>query len=348
MTQHPTPIEAQAPPGRSARARVRIPRIVVGPGIGIHWPAIDEDVSVEALLAGQGSNESVAPLAGVTNTRAASTVLATLALSWQPLANGGPPFRGRLYAATSRGEPANLDVAGDTALVDSAVRPRFDRFVRCLTGFRSRLPEPTEVFQNAARPHQRSLERALVCTSQAPSIASLAADYAQRATILYEWEGDYTSPLAEAAFAERFIEANPRSPLAPCLDEVRGISRSRTVCRSAGGADCGRPRRAGLHRSRCGQAPQGGGRRRETSRDMASRLRRRGRCLRIRRPGSSTILTTRSMSAVRSSSGTRGGHACWSSVSRNDPPGCASSLRGGRRGLRRHVMKRTPLAHRRR
>ena len=31
---------------------------LVGPGIGIHWPAIDEDVSVEALLAGQGSNES--------------------------------------------------------------------------------------------------------------------------------------------------------------------------------------------------------------------------------------------------------------------------------------------------
>ena len=34
----------------------------VGPGIGIHWPALDEDVSVEALLAGQGSNESVRSL----------------------------------------------------------------------------------------------------------------------------------------------------------------------------------------------------------------------------------------------------------------------------------------------
>ena len=31
---------------------------LVGPGIGIHWPAIDEDVSVDALLAGQASNES--------------------------------------------------------------------------------------------------------------------------------------------------------------------------------------------------------------------------------------------------------------------------------------------------
>ena len=34
----------------------------VGPGIGIHWPALDEDVSVEALLSGQGSNESVRSL----------------------------------------------------------------------------------------------------------------------------------------------------------------------------------------------------------------------------------------------------------------------------------------------
>ncbi len=35
---------------------------LIGPGLGIHWPAIDEDVSVEALLAGQGSNESVRSL----------------------------------------------------------------------------------------------------------------------------------------------------------------------------------------------------------------------------------------------------------------------------------------------
>ena len=150
--------------------------------------------------------------------RLASTVLATLALLWQPLANGAPPFTGRLYAATSRWEPAVLDAAGDTALVDLALRPRFSRFVRCLAEFRSQLPETTEFFEDSARPHQRSLERALVCTSQKPSIASLAADYAQRATILYEWEGDYASPLAEAAFAERFIEANPQSPLTPYLN----------------------------------------------------------------------------------------------------------------------------------
>ncbi len=31
---------------------------LTGAGRGIHWPAIDEDISVEALLAGKPSNES--------------------------------------------------------------------------------------------------------------------------------------------------------------------------------------------------------------------------------------------------------------------------------------------------
>src|SRR5579864_6849599 len=35
---------------------------LIGPGIGIHWPALDEDISVEALLLGLTSNESAASL----------------------------------------------------------------------------------------------------------------------------------------------------------------------------------------------------------------------------------------------------------------------------------------------
>jgi hypothetical protein len=35
---------------------------LIGPGIGIHWPDLDEDVSVEALLLGLASNESAASL----------------------------------------------------------------------------------------------------------------------------------------------------------------------------------------------------------------------------------------------------------------------------------------------
>ena len=35
---------------------------LIGPGIGIHWPALDEDISVDALLLGLASNESPASL----------------------------------------------------------------------------------------------------------------------------------------------------------------------------------------------------------------------------------------------------------------------------------------------
>ena len=35
---------------------------LIGPGIGIHWPDLDEDISVEALLLGERSGESAESL----------------------------------------------------------------------------------------------------------------------------------------------------------------------------------------------------------------------------------------------------------------------------------------------
>jgi hypothetical protein len=35
---------------------------LIGPGIGIHWRTLDEDISVEALLLGLASNESATSL----------------------------------------------------------------------------------------------------------------------------------------------------------------------------------------------------------------------------------------------------------------------------------------------
>lgn len=35
---------------------------LIGPGIGIHWPDLDEDISVEALLNGLSSNETASSL----------------------------------------------------------------------------------------------------------------------------------------------------------------------------------------------------------------------------------------------------------------------------------------------
>ncbi len=35
---------------------------LIGPGVGIHWPDLDEDISIEGLLLGRPSGESVASL----------------------------------------------------------------------------------------------------------------------------------------------------------------------------------------------------------------------------------------------------------------------------------------------
>ncbi|MCX6546120.1 MAG: DUF2442 domain-containing protein [Acidobacteria bacterium] len=45
-----------------ASPRERRAWVLVGPGAGIHWPDIDEDISVEALLCGLPSGESAASL----------------------------------------------------------------------------------------------------------------------------------------------------------------------------------------------------------------------------------------------------------------------------------------------
>ena len=42
---------------------------LIASGAGIHWPAVDEDISVEALLAGRRSSESDASLARWLNGR---------------------------------------------------------------------------------------------------------------------------------------------------------------------------------------------------------------------------------------------------------------------------------------
>jgi Protein of unknown function (DUF2442) len=65
---------------------------LVGPGIGIHWPAIDEDVSVDALLSGQGSNESVRSLRRwqASRARPANTYQPSPRQEPRSLPSGGP------------------------------------------------------------------------------------------------------------------------------------------------------------------------------------------------------------------------------------------------------------------
>ncbi len=45
---------------------------LIGQGVGVHWPALDEDVSVENLLAGRASGESQRSLKRWLSQRASS------------------------------------------------------------------------------------------------------------------------------------------------------------------------------------------------------------------------------------------------------------------------------------
>jgi len=83
---------AAATPGERRRWEL------VGPGIGIHWPTIDEDVSVEALLAGQGSNESVRSLRRWQASRARSANKAS-----QPTSRAGQSGNAKRPLRAARG-----------------------------------------------------------------------------------------------------------------------------------------------------------------------------------------------------------------------------------------------------
>jgi Protein of unknown function (DUF2442) len=70
---------------------------LIGPGIGIHWPLIDEDVSIEALMAGRRSTESVSSL----RRWEASRRPANRAL--QPASRAAKSSRTRRVSSTARG-----------------------------------------------------------------------------------------------------------------------------------------------------------------------------------------------------------------------------------------------------
>lgn len=61
---------------------------LIGPGIGIHWPDLDEDISVDALLNGLASNESATSLQ---RWRASRRANGRRAASTRQRREGGPP-----------------------------------------------------------------------------------------------------------------------------------------------------------------------------------------------------------------------------------------------------------------
>lgn len=80
----------------SARERRRWE--LLGPGIGIHWPDLDEDISIEGLLDGLPSGES---LASLDRWRASRKRPANQAL--QPTSRARPKVKAKQRSRAARG-----------------------------------------------------------------------------------------------------------------------------------------------------------------------------------------------------------------------------------------------------
>ena len=99
------------------------------------------------------------------------------------------------------------------------VKARVRNFQKRAKAFRSQLPQEKRAPGPEQYTHDKKiqLERGMVALIPAPGIAQQARDFALTAPLAYEWEGMSDGPLAEAEFAEQYLESHSRTPLAPYL-----------------------------------------------------------------------------------------------------------------------------------
>jgi hypothetical protein len=99
------------------------------------------------------------------------------------------------------------------------VKARVRNFQKRAKAFRSRLPLEKGGPGPERYTHDKKiqLERGMVALIPTPGIAQQARDFALTAPLAYEWEGMSEGPLAEATFAEQYLESHPKTPLAPYL-----------------------------------------------------------------------------------------------------------------------------------
>jgi hypothetical protein len=126
-------------------------------------------------------------------------------------------FQGRLHRAVFTQGPGTLS-SGDIASVPDPLRDRMSRFLIRRSAFKSSFESSSTSFEEAARDaKKRALERAIVSLVESPDVSQLAIEFITGAPIAFEWEGSSDGPIAESSYAEKYLERNPRSPLAPVL-----------------------------------------------------------------------------------------------------------------------------------
>lgn len=128
-----------------------------------------------------------------------------------PPENLAPALVGSLFGL----EPEAVPVDG----LSEAERNRVEAYNRCVARFSSRIPVeglPQGPGRWLTEKRQR-VERGIVCLVGGDGIDGVAAGYARDAELFYEWEGMSDGPLAEAAFAERYLRSHHDTILASYL-----------------------------------------------------------------------------------------------------------------------------------
>jgi hypothetical protein len=124
---------------------------------------------------------------------------------------------GRLYRAVFAPGPGTLS-SGDIADVPEPLRTRLSVYLQRRAAFRSRYQgSPGDVDGVLREAKRRALERAIVTLAPTDDIAPQALAFVQEAPIADEWDGMPAEPLAEAAYAEKVLDMDPATPLAPFL-----------------------------------------------------------------------------------------------------------------------------------
>ncbi|MBM3288439.1 MAG: hypothetical protein FJY88_14000 [Candidatus Eisenbacteria bacterium] len=128
--------------------------------------------------------------------------------------DSGTPVAGAILFRTALEDLTSPAVQNLTGIPDD-LRRRIGSFAERASIFRSRLPagDGRQGPEASLLAKRRRLERDLFCLVDAAGIEILAADYASRAVLSYEWEGFSDGPMAEAAFAEQFLREHPATPI---------------------------------------------------------------------------------------------------------------------------------------
>lgn len=134
------------------------------------------------------------------------------------------PFGGVLYRSLFVGASPELRLSDLNrelfAALPGPAKKRLSEYISRRAAFRSRLKAPDEKTGPELKElfHKRlNMERSMVALITAPGIEMEAANYAEFATLYYEWEGDSSAPLEEASDAEEFLGSPADTQLRPYL-----------------------------------------------------------------------------------------------------------------------------------